>query len=503
MDESSFDFSFEPDEPQPADAPDNIEQHPASARLVHPFGTILYEGREFTVQPEQDAPVHMTASADDALRWALSRTGSSVITGHLLAGNTFTVFSWRRPVALGTPLVLTFDAAREVCLLVIGGTVYMPADAYQPTARWVQLPRAREFYALAEAEQDDQRQQWIARLAAAGSSLSNLTPPLTASWLSDLSMPALRLLMAHHAAAVFAVWRVDQPDRGFRGAAVSFRDAVTMPIPRYPLVEPDCYLPVIAGAEGRLEAINAYDLGAGISLGPIQFNAHGGALIRFLWMLWKHDRALFEREFTRPLDWTMRPDGTHPDLVLAEGLPGEVILHGRDEDTTTNAGYFQSGVPGQTGFDDIKTAFREALTLHFRNAIAWPHVQELVLETSAWWLDPALDLIHNDRYGIPRLNPLTPDRDTFVLKALLLSAHVRYAACLRPFLEVLRHWETPAAKRRNWHKALETAGAWGNCTPTRRGRLRARLEQQVTDAETTFARIERMIAQYPDNRQRS
>ncbi|MCC6800269.1 MAG: hypothetical protein IT325_09130 [Anaerolineae bacterium] len=496
MDKPQFDFSFEPDEP---DTPDNlIEQdlNAAPARLVQPFGAIRLEQHAITVQPAPAAPVHMTTSADDALRYALSRRENCVITGHLFAGNTFSVFPWRSPVVIGQPLVLEFEAVREVCLLVTGGeTVYMPSHPYEPAARWVQLSRAREYYALGEEDRDDQRQQWIARLLSAAPHLSSLGAPLTESWLASLSMPALRLLMAYHAASVFSVWRVDQPDRQFRGAAVGSHDAVTLPLPRYPIAEPDCYLPVIAGREGRIEAVNAYDLEAGISLGPIQFNAHGGALLHFLWMLWKRDPDLFAQEFTRPLGWTMRADSTHPDLVLAEGLPGEVALHGRDEDTQRNAGYFQSGVPGQTGFADIDPAFRESLTVRFRNVVAWPHVQELILNTCAWWLAPGLDALHDARYGIPRLNPLEPDRDTFVLKALLLSAHVRYAACLWPFLEALRRWDTPQAKRRNWHAALDAAGPWGNCTPSRRGRLRARLDQQVAEAEATFDLIERIAAQ--------
>lgn len=496
--EPPFDFSFESDDSTPAEEAGTPPAADMPAGLTTPFGTIEFEGRVITVEPAADAPVHMAGSADDALRHALSRRGNSVITGHLFAGSTFSVFSWRSPVALGHPLVLDFDGAREVCLLIIGGeAVYMPADPFQPTTRWVQLARAREYYALADEDRDDQRQRWIARLLTAAPHLSDLGTPLTQEWLNSLSMPALRLLMAYHAPAVFAVWRVDQPDRQFRGAAVSYRDAVTLPLPSYPVVEPDCYLPVIAGAEGYVEAVNAYDLGAGISLGPIQFNAHGGALLHFLWMLWKRDRALFEREFTRPLGWTMRPDSTHPDLVLAEGMPGEVVLHGTDEDTARNAGYLQSGTPGETGFDAIDPAFREALTVRFRNIIAWPHVQELILNTSAWWLAPGLDLIHEERYDIPHLNPIAPDRDTYVLKALLLSAHARYAACLWPFLEVLRRWETPHEKRANWRTALETAGPWGNCTPTRRGRLRARLEQQETDAEAAFDLLERLAAQEP------
>lgn len=496
-DEPPFDFSFdEPDNDTPAEREDSFVAPEAAPGLTNPFGTITLEGRALAVKPTADAPVHMAGDADAALQHALNRRGNSLITGHLFAGSTFSVFSWHAPGALGHPLVLDFDAAREVCLLVIDGeAVYMPADPFQPTTRWVQLSRAREYYALADQDRDDQRQRWIARLLTAAPHLSNLGTPLTEEWLNSLSMPALRLLMATHAGPVFAVWRVDQPNRQFRGAAVSFHDAVTMPLPRYPVVEPDCYLPVIAGTEGRLEAVNAYDLGAGISVGPIQFNAQRGALFHFLWMLWKRDRALFEREFTRPLGWTMRAHTTHPDLVLAEGMPGEIVLHGTESDAARNIGYFQSGTPGETSFDEIDMPFRESLTIRFRNILAWPHVQDLILNTSAWWLAPGLDLIHEERYGIPRLNPLSPDRDTYVLKALLLSAHVRYSACLWPFLEVLRRWETPQQKRASWATALETAGAWGHCTPTRRGRLRARLEQQVADAEATFDLIERLAAQ--------
>ena len=60
-------------------------------------------------------------------------------------------------------------------------------------------------------------------------------------------------------------------------------------------------------------------------------------------------------------------------------------------------------------------AFRRDLTARFRDLVAWPHVQEILIDVSVWWLQRGLDIIH--AAGLPAIDPRNPDRDTFILKA--------------------------------------------------------------------------------------
>jgi hypothetical protein len=204
--------------------------------------------------------------------------------------------------------------------------------------RWVAVPRLATFYQLPAEEQGRHRKRWIDALAVPTTGLSR--PQLEA-----LATPVLRLLVARHAEATVPVRLVDRPERQFRGARTG---QVTMPLLKRPVTEPDCYLPVVAEAEGGLEGINAYDLRAGISLGPIQINVQRGALMRVLWALWWRDPALFDAELGAPLGWSMQADGDHVDLVVSAGDGPPIILHGRETEQRQLIGYLLWGFPAVT-----------------------------------------------------------------------------------------------------------------------------------------------------------
>ena len=423
------------------------------------------------VVPSSSTPDQVKGDHDSALRWALANARvHAYVRGDPFAGGTrFEVFCWNGP-PLAAVDVVEFDTTADICTLVVNGgsAVYVPSRPVRPVLRWVSLPRARAFYRLPTTQRDGQRRDWVSRLARARIGF-------TRSRLEQLSTPAQRVLLAANAAVAFpvsGVRRGSPPED--RGGVV---EGVTRPIMRYPVSEPEVYLSVITEVEGRLESINAWDASAGISLGPIQVNAQRGALFRFLWQLWERDRELFRQELGTPLGWSMRLDGDHADLVLGGGSATETVLHGRgtEADVQRNYRYLQSGTPGGRGFDP---AFRRRLAERFRNLVVWPHVQELIVETTVWWLQPGLDAIHAE--GIGPVDPRRPDRDTFVLKAMLLSAYVRFSGCLRPLLQELRRWRTPAEKLANWETALSAT------SDTCRG-LRERLTRQPRDAERVAA----------------
>ena len=165
-----------------------------------------------------------------------------------------------------------------------------------------------EFYALAAADRDEQRKSWIAALNKVEPADWPNGISLSKKSLASVSAPALRMLLAYVAAHACPVTGVNQPAKKFRGAQTR---GFTLPFLRYPVSEPDCYIRVIAGREGRLESINAYDLGAGVSLGSIQFNVHRAAIFRFLHALHRSDPDLFDTCF-KPLGWS-------PKMVDAGG----------------------------------------------------------------------------------------------------------------------------------------------------------------------------------------
>ncbi|MCG8349685.1 MAG: S8 family serine peptidase [Chloroflexales bacterium] len=457
------------------------------------FGQLRVEAAQYPVVALSATPDYTTNSLDDALQFALNQRDShTLITGDIYTGTQFAVYRWHSTPLPSAPSVVEFDAAATVAMLILNGTdAYLPSNPLTRTLRWVKLNRPHEFYSLAERDRRRQRRRWIQRIYAARDAIAIPNVTVDRAWLNDLSMPALRLLLAQFAAAIFRVRNIDQNnDRGrFHGGAIR---GVTLPVLRAPLSEPDCYLPVISGREGRMESINAYDEGAGVSLGPIQFTVINAYLFRFLWNVWRDDMELFNQAFGA-LNWTMRQHGDHPDLLVNAGAANAIVLHGRRNDRERNVGYFQSGTPGVTDFDQIDAAFRRDLTARFRTLVVWPHIQEKIIETSAEYLAPGLRIIHRPEYGIPALNPANPDRDAFILKALLLSAYVRYNACLRPLLAALQSWTTPAEKLRNWRNALNVQQNWGVCNRRRRDRLLQRLGAQEREAEQVYEMLLRAM----------
>ncbi len=417
-------------------------------------------------------PFYVTAGLDNALGVALAEaTDQTVITGNRIRGNSFEVYRrGEQTTPLPTARVVEFNQQTDVAALVLTGPgpAYFPSNPATPTPRWVQIPRVTDFFALPAADRDAHRNLWIAALVRAGTGL-------TRDQLKALSMPTLRLLMANSAAGAV-------PLTPYSNGVIA--NGVTMPILRYPITEPECYLAVIAHAEALLEGINAWDRDAGISIGPIQVNVSRGGLFRILWALWVADRHLFNQEFGGPLGWSMEQEADHFDLLIS-AAPQPITLHGREADSQRNATYFQSGTPGGQGFD---VDFRRRTADRFRNVPVWPHVQEMVIKTSVWFLQPGLNTIHGA--GIPPLDPVNPDRDTFILKAMLLSGYVKFPVCLSRLLTGLQQWPTTAGKLASWRTALAAAAA--PC-PT----LATRLTQQQAAAGRVHDSILRIARATP------
>ena len=479
---------------------DALEQNrfglPTGAR----FGTLVLGGsRPINLQAHTVNALHTAASLDDALRYVLRRwhTGKHyVILGNMLSSRPFQVYNWGSNVCFIEPSVVQFTANRGInvaAIVINGATGYFPSDLLRATTRWVQIPRLRAFYSLAARDLNAQRRLWINGLNRRSASITIPGARVTRTWLQGLSMPELRLLAIQFRNVVFPVRRQNPTPRQprFRGAYVL---GFTLPLLRYPIVEPDCYIRVISGAEGKMEAINAYDLGAGVSIGPIQNNVIRAALFQFLSLLYDVDPTLFNQTFgVAPNFWAIRRHSGHPDLVIRGRSPREIILHGTNRDTNRNVGYFQSGTPGNSQFAQIDQAFRTRMAQSFREVVVWPHVQELIFRTASSWLQPGLDIIHEPANHIPVLNSARPDRDTFILKALLLSAYVRYSACLRPLLVSLRRWTSVSDKLRNWQTAL-TSMTSRSCRTHHRNNLRIRLARQQPEAGRVFDVIQRLAA---------
>jgi hypothetical protein len=413
-------------------------------------------------------PEPFSGDLDVALRYALGTGMSAAVVRGSPRGGPVELFRWFPPAAATSPLALSVRSTVDIAALVLGGTVYLTDPAEPGGGRWVQVPGLRSFYLLPQDVRQSHRQRWIRALRMPGA--------------ASVPTPTLRLLVAQQAATAVPVHDINDAARHFLGAATN---GLTVPFVSVPLREPDCYLAAISQREGRVDAINAYDLGAGISLGPIQVNVQRGALFRLLQTLATGDPDLFARELGGPLGWSMRPDAGHTDLVVTRpGVP-DIVLHGRAQDQRDIIGYLQSGTPGQDGFADIDQAWRRTLALRFRNLVVWPAVQQIVLDVTNWWLEPGLRRI--EAAGIPALDPRAPDRSVFILKTLLLSAFVRYSGCLQPILAGLAQWATPAEKLAHWREVV--AGAQSPCP-----RLHARLEQQERDAAAVFAQLQALLA---------
>jgi hypothetical protein len=409
------------------------------------------------------------ATLDDAVRSALAReTGHALITA-APGGAGYKISSFGPDGTMFAPPTADLASSTAVALAVNGGErLYLSSDPTGPQPRWVDVPGLHALYRLPDVDRERARNVWADKLSAAVPSIDKATA-------RAMPIPQLRTMLAHHGAAAFAVTKVLRGDPPTDAGAVV--NGVTVPVLRLPLREPDCYLPVIAQAEGKLESINAWDSGAGLSLGVIQFNADRAALFRFLWQLWTDDPDLFAATLTRSLGWTMAWDGDHPDLLV-----DMVRLHGISADKARNAAYLQTGKLDGTGRDG---PYRRTVAAAIRDCVVWPHVQDMIVDTSAWYLQKALKDIHAE--GIGPLDSTAPDRETFVLTAILLSGAVRYSGCLKHLLVALRPWSTAADKLVNWQQALATT------TDTCQG-LKTRLKHQQGHANQVYEQITRLLA---------
>lgn len=435
------------------------------------IGQLAVSGTPVLVEPR--APETLEASLDDAVKIALARTTEHTVIIESGSPPAYRVAAFGPPTSLPGPVVADYDGAADVRVISVNGgdRMLLPANPVAPGLRRVDVPGLRSFYGLPPADATRLRNIQADRLASA-------VPTITRAQARAMAVPELRVRLAASAAAAFPVSGVRRGNPSFDAGGVV--NGVSLPVLQVPLREPHCYLPVIAEVEGKLESINAWDSGAGISLGPIQFNVIRGALFRFLWQLWTDDHDLFDRELTTPLHWTMAMHGDHPDLLIARAGATDT-LHGRIADEAVNAQYLMTGLPGTTGRDPD---YRRRTAAALRNCVAWPHVQEMIIDVSAWWLGPSLATIR--AAGIGPLDPARPDRDTFVLTALLLSTAVRFTGCLAPLIAALAQWATPAAKLAHWEQALATLSA-------RCQELRPRLQLQVGHARHVHDQLRRLL----------
>ncbi len=475
----------------------STEDEPGPAEAV--VGQARIGSQTFMVDPA--SPATLTgATYHAALQHALGRSTHSLVLGDPLStASGFAAHSWGPPNSFNGPKTIGFDANGVAALLLADGRrAYFQANPLATSAtdrtHWVHVPFVAEFLRLPAAQQTSQRNSWGDKLSGAALVNPTTSRAFTRAERRALPVPTQRLLLAHNAATAYpvAIKRRRGTDRG------GVTHGSTLSLIRRPIQEPLIYLRVISMREGRMESINAWDLEAGISVGPIQFNAQRGSVFRFLWQVWSQDRALFQSTFGTPLDWSMRNTAGYPELrVTVGGAP--VWLRGRSRaaDVTRNYAYFQSGDPTRSAASDIDPAFRRDLAGRFVRLVAWPHIQELVEDVSNWWLRPGLARIH--AAGIPALVPASPDRDTFILKSLLMSTYVRYSGCLQPFLEALGRWTTVADKLANWQTAVSSMTGPCNASGTarqqgRNANLVTRLNHQHGDATTVFTEITAVLA---------
>ena len=418
-----------------------------AAETVRSLGTVTVHGVAVEIGVGGAAPVHIAVALDDALRAALTRTESGLaITGDPFGGGPYKVYAWEGPLGpirlpsavTHTPPVTNLTTFPGVAALLIHGLPYVATDPGGALGPWVPLPRLRDRYALPQADLDRQRGRWAERLARAGALHPTTGAALDRAALDALPVPALHVLLVRHREQAVPVKLKRRRGRDAGGVA----NGVTWPVTTYPVSEPQCYLPVIARKEGALESINAWDQKAGISIGPVQINAQRGAIFRVLWRLWEEDRPLFQSAFGA-FGWTMRWHDGHPDLIVQVEGADPQTLHGRARasDVDDAVEYFERGRVGAPTRDPN---FRRRLAGAFRDVLVYPHVQEWVVETAAWWLGAGLRMLH--REGLSALDPAQSNGDVFRLKALLLSIYVRFSGYARPVLRQLQSYATTAEK---------------------------------------------------------
>ncbi len=456
-----------------------------------PVGDLQTPAQHFTASDVSGA----FASLDMAIADALGKAQPVVVKCNLLRGGPVESFAIQEQVSTELSPVIEFraDSALGQMVLVlkgVGGTrVYVAANVEGGT-RWVAIESLAEFYVLAEVDRRNQRKAWTDKLGKVEKASWPAALLPARDRLNSLSSVALLLLLAW-LGPVGSIPVLDIEAPPSRRGAVS--KGATLPVFRYPLVEPECYLRVISGSEGWLESINAWDLNAGISIGPIQFNAQGGFIIKYLHEFQDADPFLFSTCFN-DLEWTTKLSGSVPVLVVGGENPIE--LFGRATDNDKNVGYFQSGKPGKTGFKDIDANFRKDLAIRFRNAMVWPHVQQIIANVSAEWLEPGLNKLAAANYAA--IDPKRPDRDLFVLKALLLSCFVRFSGSLLHLIKALTLFSTPRKKIEALESVLLGPDEWPNFGKTkqearaRREELAGRVERQRPMAEAVWDTINRL-----------
>lgn len=417
------------------------------------------------------------STLDDALARALDARGA-VVLGDALGGDAFAVYAWPDVLDGPTPATLMADASLDVCALVVAGLAYCPADPADRTARWVSVPGLADDLRLADAHR-----RWLrAPIEAAWRRAADVLPPaLAALDPGALSWPTLRLLVASHPAVV----PIKAVTRGGvdRGGVVY---GVTRSAPRPGAGEPDRYIAVIGLKEGNVDAINAWDLDAGVSLGPVQLNVIGGRLFDVLGRVWRDDPALFAACFG-DLGWEMIERDGRPALRVDGAAdfgskPGETLA-----DIRAHAAYLQSGVLPGEGPQTLDGDWRRALAARFRNLVLWPHVQAWLDEGSAAFLAGG-----QRRLDASAAAPLDGGgRDAFVLRALLLSGYVRYASSLKHTLAHLPAGRA-AAQLAALPGALDAVAKQSPAWSTRAERLRARYfgkDGQRADAEAIHAML--------------
>ena len=405
-----------------------------------------------------DATARDFATGDEAMRHAITRDTPVQV---LRYGAGYRVAPWDAPVPVASPVADLVADADAFCVVFAGGRVYARASAQAPR-RWVDVPDARAYLALPETRQRRHRRALVEKLQTHLQHKPDDLAPLAAV--------ELAVLVAREAPRVYPVLPIDQTGKKFRGGQTR---GATTPIALWPLQEPRCYLPVIAEVEGRLESVNAYDLGAGVSLGPIQINVQRGALLHFLQMLQDGDPALWGELFA-PLGWSVE---RHANTLVLRTPAGPLTTE------AAQIAYLQSGNPATPAFDAIDAAFRRRLAGVFAQAVAWPHVQEMVCAATGKWLEPGLRKL--DTGGIERLDPLAPKRDCFVLRAMLLSSYVRYSGYLGRIVAALAGHTGATAQLAHWEAAVHT----GVGNERHRLNLLNRLDEQRRHATEVYTHL--------------
>lgn len=459
------------------------------------IGQMAVNHRNALLNPD-DAALATEATLDAAIQRALgASTDWVVIIGAPLGAGPFSLRRWSPSVRYPDTAMLELDGAATVAALVrpTFGRVYLPEDVHSRTLRWVDVSGTPELLRLTAAQLRSQREKWLDALRTAAIVDPATRTAYTRAALEALPTAVLRVMLGRHGPAAFPVRAVDQGN--YKGA--STRGATWAPL-SLPIEEPRIYARVISMVEGRMESINGYDAGAGISVGPVQINAQRGALMRFLWTVWTEDRPLFALCFGAPLAWAMRDNSGTPELSVEVAGARRWLSGGRDEAAVTAmVNYLHSGDPAVS---TKRIPWRTDLTGRFLRLVAWPHVQRMLLDVTAWWLRPGLDIVH--AAGIPALDPARPDRDTFVLKALLMSTYVRFSGCLQPLLDALARHRTVADKLAHWRDALASMSGPCNASGTdaqkkRNANLAERLPNQEVHAATVFSQIQSVLRTAP------